>query len=63
MKCVYCHVYQVTNVAETHIQPTLVETYTKHTETDITLEHEIFVRTAVRLCVFYVKRWPPYWTC
>ncbi|KAG1695038.1 hypothetical protein DVH05_020968 [Phytophthora capsici] len=34
----------VTNVAEMHIQPTLVETYTKHTETDITLEHEIFVR-------------------
>ncbi|CAI5710764.1 unnamed protein product [Hyaloperonospora brassicae] len=34
----------VSNVAETHIQPTLVETYTKHTETDITLEHEIIVR-------------------
>ncbi|KAJ0411002.1 hypothetical protein ATCC90586_007156 [Pythium insidiosum] len=34
----------VTNVAEIHIQPTLVETYTKHTETDITLEHEITVR-------------------
>ncbi|GLE00557.1 hypothetical protein PINS_up009314 [Pythium insidiosum] len=34
----------VTNVAEIHIQPTLVETYTKHTETDITLEHEIIVR-------------------
>lgn len=32
------------NVAETHIQPTLVETYTKHTETDITLEHELIVR-------------------
>lgn len=34
----------MTNVAEVHIQPTLVEMYTKHTETDITLEHEIFVR-------------------
>ncbi|DAZ96092.1 TPA: hypothetical protein N0F65_000640 [Lagenidium giganteum] len=34
----------VTNVAEIHIQPTLVETYTKHTETTITLEHEIIVR-------------------
>ncbi|ETN03343.1 hypothetical protein PPTG_16370 [Phytophthora nicotianae INRA-310] len=34
----------VTSVAEMHIQPTLVETYTKHTETDITLEHEIFVK-------------------
>uniref|UniRef100_A0AAV1V855 Cytoplasmic dynein intermediate chain n=1 Tax=Peronospora matthiolae TaxID=2874970 RepID=A0AAV1V855_9STRA len=34
----------VSNVAETHIQPTLVETYTKHTETDITLEHEIIVK-------------------
>ncbi|KAF1777052.1 WD40 repeat, conserved site [Phytophthora cactorum] len=32
------------HVAEMHIQPTLVETYTKHTETDITLEHEIFVK-------------------
>lgn len=31
-------------VAELHIQPILVETYTKHTETDITLEHEIFVK-------------------
>ncbi|CAI5734490.1 unnamed protein product [Peronospora destructor] len=27
-----------------HIQPTFVETYTKHTETDITLEHEIIVK-------------------
>ncbi|KAF1318098.1 Cytoplasmic dynein intermediate chain, partial [Globisporangium splendens] len=34
----------VNNVAETHIQPTLVETYTKHTETDITLEHEIYIK-------------------
>ncbi|KAG6956540.1 hypothetical protein JG688_00011367 [Phytophthora aleatoria] len=34
----------VASVAEMHIQPTLVETYTKHTETDITLEHEIFVK-------------------
>lgn len=34
----------VLNVAEMHIQPTLVETYTKHTETDITLEHEIFLK-------------------
>ncbi|TMW57745.1 hypothetical protein Poli38472_014348 [Pythium oligandrum] len=34
----------VGNVAEVHIQPTLVETYTKFTETDITLEHEIVVR-------------------
>ncbi|CAH0489036.1 unnamed protein product [Peronospora farinosa] len=34
----------VSNVAEMHIQPTLVETYTKHTETDITLEHEIIVK-------------------
>ncbi|CAI5726261.1 unnamed protein product [Peronospora destructor] len=34
----------VNNVAEMHIQPTLVETYTKHTETDITLEHEIIVK-------------------
>ncbi|KAF4028360.1 WD domain G-beta repeat [Phytophthora infestans] len=34
----------VTSVAEMHIQPTLVETYTKHTETDITLEHEISVK-------------------
>ncbi|POM61023.1 hypothetical protein PHPALM_30032, partial [Phytophthora palmivora] len=34
----------VTSVAEMHIQPTLVETYTKHTETDITLEHEIIIK-------------------
>ncbi|KAE8970962.1 hypothetical protein PF011_g26215 [Phytophthora fragariae] len=34
----------VASVAEMHIQPTLVETYTKHTETDFTLEHEIFVK-------------------
>lgn len=34
----------VTNVAEIHIQPTLVETYTKHTETDITLEHELIIQ-------------------
>ncbi|CAI5736648.1 unnamed protein product [Peronospora farinosa] len=34
----------VSNVAEMHIQPTLLETYTKHTETDITLEHEIIVK-------------------
>ncbi|CAI5747133.1 unnamed protein product [Peronospora destructor] len=34
----------VNNVAEMHIQPTFVETYTKHTETDITLEHEIIVK-------------------
>ncbi|KAL4168976.1 hypothetical protein KRP22_009905 [Phytophthora ramorum] len=34
----------VASVAEMHIQPTLVETYTKHTETDITLEHEIILK-------------------
>lgn len=34
----------VSSVAEMHIQPTLVETYTKHTETDITLEHEITIK-------------------
>ncbi|OWZ09413.1 hypothetical protein PHMEG_00017890 [Phytophthora megakarya] len=34
----------VASVAEMHIQPTLVETYTKHTETDITLEHEIAIK-------------------
>ncbi|KAF4324371.1 hypothetical protein BBO99_00001901 [Phytophthora kernoviae] len=32
------------SVAEMHIQPTLVETYTKHTQTDITLEHEIVLK-------------------
>ncbi|CAH0519870.1 unnamed protein product [Peronospora belbahrii] len=37
----------VNNVAEMHIQPTFVETYTKHTETDITLEHEIIVKADV----------------
>jgi dynein intermediate chain len=34
----------VVSVAEMHIQPTLVETYTKHTETDITLEDEIIIK-------------------
>jgi hypothetical protein len=32
------------NVAEIHIQPTLVETYTKHTQSDITLEQEILIQ-------------------
>lgn len=34
----------VASVAEMHIQPTLVETYTKHTQTDITLEDEIVLK-------------------
>lgn len=41
---------QLNGVAEMHIQPILVETYTKHTQTDITLEHEISV-SEVRRCV------------
>lgn len=37
----------VTSVAEMHIQPTFVEMYTKHTETDITLEHELYIKEDV----------------
>lgn len=31
-------------MAELHIQPILVETYTKHTQTDIALEHDIVLK-------------------
>ncbi|CEG40054.1 Cytoplasmic dynein intermediate chain [Plasmopara halstedii] len=34
----------INSVAEMHIQPTLVEMYAKHTQTDITLENEIITQ-------------------
>nr|CCA23958.1 cytoplasmic dynein intermediate chain putative [Albugo laibachii Nc14] len=36
------------NVAEVHMQPAIVETYGKHAQTDITLEHELCIQNEVK---------------